>query len=321
MMTVVRFAPGRMCSWPSAIPATRRARSWLWWVREVTTAMKGARNSHRTARAFPLMVALFLAMGTPSSGRATDDDFASASLVAVGGTYTVVPDAAALIWVNPAVASLCEHRGGAEFSYRRLYDLDALEEITAAARVRFHRRWEIGGGFSRFGDVDLYQETRATATVARTLLTHWAVGGSWQVERVEFGDNEERFAGSHLGLYAAGKPAPHVLAGAAVRHISLDRIYDDDDRTPLVELSASWAAPPEIMIGGIWTIQRGENRFGLGQRLTLTRGIEFLSGVTFDPVRYMLGARLSYVGGVIEYAYQSHPDLGGTHVFGFGWRW
>jgi hypothetical protein len=265
-----------------------------------------------------MCLGLVLIGGRPACG--ADDDVASAGLIALGGAYSAIADGA-LVWVNPALPALSGQRGIADFSYRRLYELDELEEITAGVWQRVRQWGGLGLGFSRFGESGLYLETRAVVAASWAPRKNWAVGGGWEVRRIEFGEGEQRYGGSDLTLAAAARPISSVLAAAAWRRIQLNPLYDGDNQESVVEVSASWSAPPDITLAGIWTAQAGEDQFGLGQRLHLGSGIEFLSGLTFDPIRYSLGGRIAYAGGVIDYAYQSHADLGGTHVIGFGWRW
>ena len=101
-------------------------------------------------------------------------------------------------------------------------------------------------------------------------------------------------------------------------------MYDDADLDPGVttEVSVAWSAPPDITIGAVWSHEKGDDhRFGLGQRLQIVEGLEFVSGLRFDPVRYALGGRIFHGSGSIDYIYQSHADLGGTHTIGVAWHW
>ncbi|MEW5702900.1 MAG: hypothetical protein AB1792_11825 [Candidatus Zixiibacteriota bacterium] len=273
----------------------------------------------RTGLIVTVCLGLLFQAGPASGG--IDDDFGSAAIIALGGAYAADPDGAGLLWINPAMRQLSAQDGSGEISYRSLYGLSELEEITAGVWHRVARRIGLGVGFSRFGESGLYLETQGVLAAAFRLRPGWTVGTTWEFQRVEYGQNESRYNGANLALALAARPVSSVVAGAALRRIDVDPLYTGENRNPAVEISAAWSAPPDITLAGIWAAQPGHDRFGLGQRLRLGRGVEFLSGLTFDPIRYSLGGRIAYWGGTIDYAYQSHADLGGTHLIGFGWRW
>lgn len=245
-------------------------------------------------------------------------------MVGLGGAYTGAVSEPANVWFNPAVTALAEERGGFGLSYRRQYDLDELGEIDASMRHRWRHGLTVGAGFARFGESGLYLETRGTVAAAKALRDVYAIGIGVRYARTEFGDNEMAFAGASLDLGIAGRPVSDILAAFAVRGITLDGLYDNDDQNAGVisDASVAWSAPPDIVIAGVWSKEEGaDSRFGLGQRLQIASGAEFVSGLRFDPVRYTLGARLTHRGGTFDYIYQSHPDLGGTHTIGIGWQW
>ncbi|MBI3872741.1 MAG: hypothetical protein HY304_06670 [candidate division Zixibacteria bacterium] len=250
------------------------------------------------------------------------EDFGSALLEGVAGAYTAALDAPGGVWSNPALPALADQHGAAELSYRRLFNLEEFDDVTAAARLNPGHHLAIGGGMSRFGQSELYVETRGVISAARTIWRQWALGAGLQVERTEFGQAVSRFAGTYLNLGMAARPRSDLAVGLAVRHLTINRLYGDDDRAPTYEISAAWTAPPDLTLAGIWSKHSGDDdQWGIGQRLRLVSGIEFLSGLRLNPTRYSLGGRISRGGGSINYVYLSHADLGGTHTIGMGWQW
>jgi len=258
------------------------------------------------------------------TAQAQEWDIGSALIVGVGGAYTAAADESGVLWFNPALIALAEERGGFGLSYRRQYDLDELGEADASARYRAMRGLTVAAGFARFGESGLYQETRGIAALAEGLEEKWAFGAGLRYQRVEFGDGDMAFAGVSLDLGVAGRPVKNTTAGVSVRRITLDHLYAKAEQEPgsVVEASVAWSAPPDIVIAGVWSKQSDDDHsLGLGQRLRIASGAEFVSGLRFDPIRYTLGGRLTHRGGTIDYVYQSHPDLGGTHTIGIGWQW
>jgi hypothetical protein len=137
---------------------------------------------------------------------------------------------------------------------------------------------------------------------------------------VEFGDGQARYSGGDFGLSAGFRPVGSFLISAALQGITFDRVYDNDDTDPIVEGAVAWSSRSDVSLGALWTRQRnGDHRFALGQILPLGGNLDFLAGLRFDPVRYSLGGKATYSGMSLCYAYEGHPDLGGTHSFGFSW--
>jgi hypothetical protein len=115
----------------------------------------------------------------------------------------------------------------------------------------------------------------------------------------------------------------NVIAAAALKRIGVDDYYDGvaDDPGIVGEVSVAWAVT-DVAIGAAWSRRESDDdRFGVGQRLRLVEGLEFISGLRFDPVRYTLGGRFTHRSGSIDYVYLSHDDLGGTHTIGVSWTW
>ncbi len=282
--------------------------------------------SHKigTSRCALIMVSIVVFAAAYDSALAEERDFGSALLIGMGGAYAGAADEPAVIWFNPGMSALAPVGGGFGLSYLRQYDLEELGEVDASIRHQMRHGLTLGVGFARFGESDLYLETRGVVSVAEHWHEKYAVGVGIRYERTEFGDNEMAFAGSSLQFGMAGRPQPDILAGISVRGIALDDLYDINDQDPGVttEASVAWSSPQAITLAGVWSKEAGEDsRFGLGQRLQIASGAEFVSGLRFNPVRYTLGARLTHRSGTFDYIYQSHPDLGGTHAIGIGWTW
>ncbi|GAB4319822.1 MAG: hypothetical protein Kow0074_09660 [Candidatus Zixiibacteriota bacterium] len=255
---------------------------------------------------------------------AAEDDFGSAMIVGVGGAFAMTPDEPGVVWMNPALAGLAESRGGAELSYRKHFDLDELREMDASIRHRLFGPYTLAAAFARYGEQDLYLESRVTMALGRRLGERYAAGIGLEYNRTEYGTGNADYTGISLTLSAAAVPLDHVVAAVSVRRIAIDDFYDGVADNPglLSEVSLAWSAPPDISIGAVWSRTEGDqDRFGIGQRLRLVEGLEFLSGLRFDPVRYTLGGRFTHRMGSIDYVYLSHGDLGGTHTIGVSWQW
>jgi hypothetical protein len=260
----------------------------------------------------------------PVQTLAVDADFGSAQIVGVGGAYAASPDESGTIWFNPALIALGKDRGAFSLSYRRQFALDELSEADASVRQHVPHRITVGAGFARYGESGLFLETRGILALAHAMHDDCSAGVSVRYHRTEFGDGDMVYTGASADLGVAGRPLEDVLAAISLRRLTLSSMYDDaaDDPGTIAEATIAWSAPPDITIAAVWSKEEGEDdRFGIGQRLHVASEAEFISGLRFDPIRFTLGGRIVHRGGSIDYVYQSHPDLGGTHVIGVGWAW
>ena len=246
----------------------------------------------------------------------------SAILSGVGGAYGAVPYAPAALWSNPAIVVFGGGRAAASLSYRRLFEWAGLDEVLGTVVVPVGSRYTLGVGAGYFGDAALYGEFTGLVTGAVRLPGHWAVGTGLRYRRTEFGGGTVTYSGASLDLGAAWRPRHDILAAVALREIRIDRLYEQGNPPTAIDASLAWSLPPDLTIAGRW-YKEGDRaaRFGVGQVLRLTESGSFLSGLRFDPIRYALGARLMHQSVVLDYVYQSHPDLGGTHSIGIGGRW
>ena len=73
------------------------------------------------------LAVLLLVLMVSACSYAGDEDFGSALIVGVGGAYAAAPGDAAAIWFNPAMMAIARGRGEFSISYRRLFELEALE--------------------------------------------------------------------------------------------------------------------------------------------------------------------------------------------------
>lgn len=265
-----------------------------------------------------VLVSAFLFCGDSHA----QEDLGSAIISGVGGAYSAVPDAPGVLWSNPAIVAFGGGRAAASLSYRRLFELAELDEVLGTAVVPVGSRYTLGVGVTYFGDAALYGEFTGLVTGAVRLTETWALGTGLRYRRTEFGGGTVAYASASLDLGAAWRPRHDLLAAVALREIRIDRLYEDGNPPTAIDASLAWSLPPDLTIAGRWYKERDRTaRFGVGQVLRLAESVSFVSGLRFDPIRYALGARLTHQSLILDYVYQSHPDLGGTHSIGIGGRW
>jgi hypothetical protein len=268
-----------------------------------------------------LAVAFVISGGT-ANWCAVQADVGATILAGIGGAYSAVVSEPLTIWYNPALTALADGRGGFSLSYRHLFALSDLEEISAAGIRQVRRPLTVGIGATHLGEPSIYTEFVGLTTIAACPLPGLSFGVGTRYRRTEFGGGAAAYAGATIDLGAAWRPDTCWVAAAAVREITIDELYGAGDPGTVFDVSLAWSLPPDLTVAGRWSKESDrEGRFGVGQLLHINRRATFLSGLRFDPIRYAVGGRLSHRSLRIDYCYESHPDLGGTHAVGMGWSW
>ncbi|HUU44801.1 MAG TPA: hypothetical protein VM118_03625 [Acidobacteriota bacterium] len=268
------------------------------------------------------LAAAIVINGNAANRCAAQTDVGAAVLTGIGGAYGALVSEPLTIWYNPALTALDDTRGGVSLSYRHLFEMSDLEEITVGVVRHFRRPVTVGLGVTHLGEASVYEEFVGLTTIAVRPHTSASLGAGLRYRRTEFGDGAAAYAGATLDLGGAWRADTNWIAAVAVREITLDDLYRVGDPPTVYDISLAWMLPPDLTVAGRWSKESGgESRFGVGQLLRINDQATFLSGLRFDPIRYALGARLTRQTLRIDYCYESHPDLGGTHAVGMSWWW
>lgn len=112
-----------------------------------------------------------------------------------------------------------------------------------------------------------------------------------------------------------------VRVGAAGLRLNSPRWHDGTEVPMRMVLGGSWCPVDEVLLALDVSRERGEEGAAFGAEFLPVPQFGFRFGVGVGPVRYAAGLEAS-VGPVgLEYAYQLHPVLGGTHILGLRAAW
>jgi hypothetical protein len=227
-----------------------------------------------------------------------------------------VPDGQHSFILNPAL-SMDADRVQTGVVYSRPYGLPGLAWSRICAGWS-SQRLAAGLGLSGLS-LDRYRERDVQVVVGGMPAPGFAVGLGMHALIIEAGPNLSDF----VPAFDAGVcwRSGRIRAGAAGLRLNSPRWRDGSELPPRLVLAGSWQPVDEVMLA----IDVGRERsdedaaFGAEFRLTPQLGLRF--GVGAAPLRFAagLGARAGPVG--FEYAYQFHPVLKESHVFGLRAAW
>ena len=263
-----------------------------------------------------LIVALGPAGDAAAQSSAFGELFPSGQLAAVGNCDALRAGEGASALNNPAHAAW-----GTRWSfgggYRRLYELEYLQRVWAAAKYRYHR-WGAAVSLTRFGKEEFYTETEAALACAARLMRGLAAGIELRNLRLAYTPDDPSYDGWSLGWGVIWNPVAALTASGSIRNALRQNFVPASGLPRQYRLSAAANLPGKVQVGAGWAKNEGDRAIlGLGQKIGVAQNLNFLSAVYFNPARYALGAEFVLRGQSISYTYLSHPDLGGTHYVEF----
>jgi hypothetical protein len=227
-----------------------------------------------------------------------------------------VPDGQHSFFLNPAL-SVDNGRLQAGIYYSRPYGLPGLAWSRAAGSWS-SGRLAAGVGLSALG-VDRYREQDAQVVVGGTPSAGVAVGLGIHALMVSAGQDY----GDVVPAFDAGVcwRSGRVRVGAAGLRLNSPRWHDGTELPPRVVLAGSWQPVDEALLALDLGREGSDEDAAFGAEFRLIPELALRLGVAVVPLRFAagLGAAVGPLG--FEYAYQFHPVLKDTHVFGLRAAW
>lgn len=227
-----------------------------------------------------------------------------------------VADGQHSLFLNPALG-VNDGRLRAGFCYSQPYGLTGLSWSRASAGWS-SGRLAFGVGFSGLG-LDHYREQDAQVVVGGTPAVGVAVGLGIHALIVSAGQGY----GDVVPAFDAGVcwRSGRVRVGAAGLRLNSPRWHDGTELPPRVVLAGSWQPADEVLLALDLGREASDEDAAFGAEFRLVPDLAIRLGVGVVPLRFAagLGAAVGPLG--FEYAYQFHPVLKDTHIFGLRAAW
>ncbi|MFH1009793.1 MAG: hypothetical protein V1784_00985 [bacterium] len=218
---------------------------------------------------------------------------------------------------NPAL--LAGEQTGVGLAWQRLFDLPELSRLHLAGGFvlpDFSAAMEI----HQFGG-ELYSETAAAASLARSFSSLVSVGGRISLNQVAIrGYGDGAALGASLGLCV--RPIPELCAAACWRNFPQSRFARWNARmSEALQLGVALRLPRGSFVADVVEEPRFPAEYRFGAEAPILPPLTLRVGARLEPVRPSVGFTLHVSRWRFHYAGDLHPDLGPSHEFGLEASW
>jgi hypothetical protein len=244
---------------------------------------------------------------------AFDNCGASAKAVSLGSASVALGDEASVISTNPGALGFL-NQIGFQVSLSQLYDLNELSEKEFYL-VYPYKFFSFGGGTYIFGKKDYYQEMVLTLAFGYALKDYLSFGSNLKYMRVSFSPNYKTLSTWGMDFGALVKIDNKVQLGTVVKNFNQPELLDNSDDIPTIFSSGIVVFPyEEVTLAFDFSFdERYKGQLHFGQEVKLIRNLPLRFGIQTSPSRYAFGVGFNFDKMNVDYAYLSHPVLGGTH--------
>ena len=252
---------------------------------------------------------------------AFDNCGGSAKALSLGHACGALGDEASVISTNPAGLGFF-NRTGFQVSLSRLFDLDELSEKEFYLVYPF-KSFSFGGGTYIFGKANYYQETVLVFAFGCQLKDYLSVGSNFKYMRVSFSPTYKALSALGMDFGAVVKFDYKVQLGAVVKNFNRPKLLDTSDDIPIIFSSGIAVFPfEEVALTFDFSYdKRDKGQLHFGQEVKLIKNLPLRFGIQTSPARYAFGVGFDFEKMDVDYAYLSHPVLGGTHKISLSFSW
>lgn len=241
----------------------------------------------------------------------------STRAAALGGVYAALMSSQSAIFGNPSSLAYAKVRR-ASILYGRSFGLKELANSGISIPI-YSGRENIEIGLSRFG-FSLYHEDIVSIGIGKRILNNAAVGLALRYLSTEIhGYGSASTVGLDMGFSL--KINSTLNLGVSARNLNAPKLYNSGSSLARsVRIGASIVAGENVML--IAEYQKEENeaavyRFGTEIEILTDQYLRF--GITSDPSSFSMGFGFNLDKIDLGYSFNTHPYLGASQFFSFGY--
>ena len=242
-----------------------------------------------------------------------EDGNLGAQAGAMANAICAKPHSIENITLNPA-AMHNSRRMVSHINYSNLYSIPELQSTNIYLSSSFHNK-TIGVGLHSFGN-EIYSEIMGTAALTFPIINNVNLGSSVRYGQVGIkGYGQAGTVLVDVGVLIQIKN--NLYWGGAVRNIFEASLGETGEKLPQTILAGfhfSPVAPLSISLD-IEKHTTFPADFRTGVQYNLFNVLHLRVGMSTEPQRMTAGFGLGFSFGGIDYGYNSHVDLGATHLF------
>ncbi len=276
-----------------------------------------------------ILIIIALTVSLLSLNAVFDDYGASARARGMGGAFYSVADDATAVFYNPA--GLVYADNAAIISYTDLWNTGYNTLINGAVSYNFGKAGAIGLGVQSFS-VDFEDETLMSEqtmglfhgfTLMKDIHTEFTLGYGVNLYNLEFADSDDTQMAFGVNMGALATIRQRTKLAFSVTNINNPKIgKDNESDLPQVFAVGLSHSPYEKVTTSVELKQEfgEETQIMGGLEISPHEVLTLRGGVHNKPNVISFGAGINMYNILVDYAYNSHATLDGTHHFSVGYK-
>ena len=245
----------------------------------------------------------------------------SARMWSLGNGGVALSDEVSVIGLNPSGLGFLNKKG-IQASWSELFGLKELSSGDFYLVYPF-RKISLGLGYNIFGEKDYYQESIISFALGYRLGERVSVGSNIKYMRVGFNPSYGSYSTWGIDGGVSFRFNKKVSIGASIQNINKPRMFKNSFDIPRVWRAGISLFPLEnvILLLDFEKESGYDYNIHFGQEIKILKQLDLRFGIETEEPRYSFGTGFDLERIKIDYAYLSHPNLGGSHKvsFSFGW--
>lgn len=245
----------------------------------------------------------------------------SARIWSLGNGGVALSDEASVIGLNPSGLGFLNKKE-IQASWSELFGLKELSSGDFYLVYPF-RKINLGLGYNIFGKKDYYQENILSFALGYRLGERVSVGSNLKYMNVSFTPSYGSYSIWGIDGGVSFKFNKKIQIGASIQNINKPRMFKNSSDIPRVWKAGISLFPFENVI--LLLDFEKESGYGysihFGQEIKILKQLDLRFGIETEEPRYGFGTGFEIERIKIDYAYLSHPNLGGSHKVSFSVRW
>ncbi len=251
----------------------------------------------------------------------------SARYLSLGGGCAALSDEPSIVSSNPGGLGFYSKKG-VELSWSRLFNLKELSSgdfylVYPVGRIFSISSFTAGLGFNIFGQSDYYQESVISLAFGYKIKDYLSLGTSFKYMRVSFPHPYADLSAIGFDSGTIIEIQNRVQIGAVIRNWNKPEVIEGSEDVPRV-LDLGMAVFPfedvKIVLDFVKDSQF-DHQIKFGQEIMILKKLALRLGIGTEPVTYGAGTGFIWENSKIDYAFLSHPALGGSHKVSFSFEW
>jgi hypothetical protein len=239
----------------------------------------------------------------------------------LGNGGVALSDEVSVIGLNPSGLGFLNKKG-IQASWSELFGLKELSSGDFYLAYPF-RKISLGLGYNIFGENDYYQESIISFALGYRLGERVSVGSNIKYMRVGFNPSYGSYSTWGIDGGVSFRFNKKVSIGASIQNINKPRMFKNSFDIPRVWRAGISLFPLEnvILLLDFEKESGYDYNIHFGQEIKILKQLDLRFGIETEEPRYSFGTGFDLERIKIDYAYLSHPNLGGSHKvsFSFGW--